>query len=65
MNTINKILIWLSGKKGTIASIIGLTNGYLFSKGVYSEIDMYFIGSILVILFGVTSYATTKMYENK
>jgi len=63
MNTINKALIWLSGKKGVIASLIALTNGYLLSKGLYQEIDFYFIGGLQIILFGAASYMTTKLYK--
>lgn len=60
---INNVLIFLSGKKGVIATILALTNGYLFQMGILDEITFYFIGALLVALFGTVSAATKLAYK--
>lgn len=63
MEKFDKVLKWLSGKKGVIAALLSLTNGYLLEKAIYDNVTFLFIGGIIVILFGATSFATNKMYE--
>lgn len=58
---LEKILKFLSGKKGVIASLIGLVSTYLAIKGYIGEPEIYLITGISVILFGTASYATKKI----
>jgi len=60
-----KLLLFLSGKKGIIASLMALINGYLMAKGFYGELDFYFIGGLQVILFGAASIQTKAIYANQ
>ena len=58
-----RILCFLSGKKGIIATVLGLTNGYLFQMEVYTEPTFLFIGALLVALFGSASMMTKNIYK--
>jgi hypothetical protein len=60
-----KLLEALSGKKGTIATVLSAMNGYLALKGYYGEPEFALISTILVALFGTASLATQKMYHGK
>lgn len=65
MQTLKAILTWLSGKKGAIASIIGLTIAYLASKGMIGDEEVILFGGLNVIIFGAASYATSKLVYKK
>jgi len=62
---ITKILKYLSGKKGAIASLIGLVVGYLAAVGTFGENEVLLIMGITTILFGSASYATGKFVYKK
>jgi len=57
------LLIWLSGKKGSIASIIGLIVAYLATQGVLDESLVILIMGIATVLFGAASYGTQRLYN--
>jgi len=59
------VLIYLSGKKGVIASILGLINGYLVAQAYIDQNTFLLIGGILTAIFGGASYATKVVYKNK
>ena len=65
MEQLNKILIALSGYKGMIASLLALTNGYLFEMAVYGNITFLYIGGAILIIFGAASYQTKRAYLQK
>jgi len=58
-----KLLKFLQGKKGAIASVIWATVAYLAVKGLLGEAEVILIGSLSTILFGAASYETKKMYK--
>jgi len=58
-----KLLIWLSGKKGVIASIILTIVGYLGAQQVISSDLVALIGSLVAIIFGAASYKTYQIYN--
>ena len=60
---LEKILKWLSGKKGVIASVIALLNGYFLAKSVYGDLEFYLIGGLQIILFGAASIKTKLIYK--
>jgi hypothetical protein len=63
---IKNILTFLSGKKGVIASIIGLVVTFLLSEGYISSAVAGLIGGISTILFGAASMATkTIVYSTE
>jgi hypothetical protein len=55
------ILKFLSGKKGAIASIIGLIVTFCLAQGYISASVAELIGGISIIIFGTASYATGKL----
>ena len=61
----NKILVWLSGKKSIIAGLITTTSAYLVSIGYINADTGAFIAAISLIIFGSASLATTRMIQNK
>ena len=65
MNTIKKILKFLSGKKGSIASIIGLIVAYLATKSLLGEAEVILVMGITAIIFGGASFLTGKIIYNK
>lgn len=60
-----KILQFLSGKKGAIASIIMTIVAYLAVKGILGEAEVVLIGSLTTIIFGSASYATARYLYGK
>ena len=60
-----KILTFLSGKKGVIASVIMTVVGYYSATGVLGQNEVILIGSLCTILLGSASYATGKYVYNK
>ena len=63
MNKFDKILMWLSGKKSVIASIILTTVGYLGSIGKIDENTVIYIGGLVAIIFGTASAMTKELYQ--
>ncbi len=59
------ILKFLSGKKGAIASIIGLIAGYLAATDYLGQNEVILIMGITTIIFGSASYATGKFVYKK
>ena len=59
-----KILTFLQGKKGVIASIIGCLIAYLAAKGYIAEAEIALLCGIQAALFGIASKATYT-YLNK
>lgn len=57
-----KLLIFLSGKKSIIASVILTVSGYLAAKEVLGEAEVILIGSLVTIIFGAASYKTGKVF---
>jgi len=60
-----KILQFLSGKKGAIASAIMTIVAYLTAKGLLGEPEVVLIGGLTTIIFGSASYATKKYVYKK
>jgi len=56
-------LLFLQGKKGAIASIIGLFVGYLAAQGTLDEALVVLIMGITGIIFGTASHFTGKLYK--
>ena len=56
-------LLFLQGKKGAIASLIGLVVAYLAVKAILGEAEVVLIMGISAVLFGAASYKTGKLYE--
>lgn len=65
MQTFSKILLWLSGKKGALASIVGAVNTYLYAKDVYGDLEAALVATISLVIFGGASYATSKLVYKK
>ncbi len=61
----SKILLFLSGKKSVIASIIMTAVAYLATKGFLGEAEVTLLGALTTIIFGATAYATGKAYKRK
>lgn len=61
----NKLLCWLSGKKTTIATIIGLVVVFAIGRGWISQDVATLISGIMVALGYTSNVLTTKMYNNK
>ena len=61
MKNLKIILKWLSGKKGVIASIIGLVLAFCASKGYLDTDVVVLIGSISTLIFGSASIATKSI----
>jgi hypothetical protein len=60
-----KLLQFLSGKKGAIASVIMTIVAYLAVKGLLGEAEVVLIGSLTTIIFGGASYATARLVYGK
>lgn len=58
-----ELLIWLSGKKGSIASLIGLVVAYLATQAILGEAEVILIMGITTVLFGTASRLTGKLYN--
>ncbi len=58
-----KLLLLLQGRKGAIASIIGLFVAYLATEGILGGAETTLIMGISAILFGGASYYTGKLYK--
>lgn len=65
METLKIILKWLSGKKGVIASIIGLVLAFCASKGLLDTETVVFLGSLSTLIFGSVSVATKSVVYAK
>ena len=57
------ILTFLSGKKGTIATILMGIVAYLATKELLGEPEVVLATLIIGSLFGTASYYTAKMYR--
>lgn len=55
------ILIWLSGKKGSIATILMGIVAYLATKEILGEPEIVLITIIVTTIFGATSIATRNI----
>ncbi len=64
MTTTNKILRFLSGKKGAINAIIMTITGYLGAKGHFNPELVVCIGTIMGILTGRASYLTKQLHKS-
>lgn len=63
---LKSILKFLSGKKGAIASIIGLVIAFCASRGYLDTEMVILLGSISTIIFGTASIATkTVVYPEE
>ena len=60
----NKILIWLSGKKSVIATILMGVVAYLATKGTIGEPEVALLTLVIGAIFGTVSYATGKAYKS-
>ena len=60
-----KLLQFLSGKEGAIASVIMTIVAYLAVKGLLGEAEVVLIGSLTTIIFGGASYATARLVYGK
>ncbi len=65
MKIIKNCLIFLSGKKSSLAAIVGLVIAYLAAKNIIGESEVVFYGGLNAIIFGVGSYATGKIVYAK
>ncbi len=65
LNTLKKILTWLSGKKSIIAGLITTTSAYLATVGIITAELATYINAMSLILFGSASIATGKIVYNK
>ena len=57
-----KLLIWLSGKKSIIATIIITINGYLYAKAYYGDAEFALISTLIGVIFGYAGYETKKVF---
>lgn len=62
---INKILIWLSGKKSVIISIILTTVGYLGTMGTLDANTVVYIGALVGLIFGTAGIATKEAFKSQ
>ena len=60
-----KLLQFLSGKKGTIATILMTIVAYLSVKNYLGEAEVILIGGLVTIIFGTASYATARIVYGK
>ena len=65
MKTLTQILIWLSGKKSTIATVCMGVVAYLATKAIIGEAEVVLLTLVVGALFGSTSYATGKLVYKK
>jgi len=59
-----KILIWLSGKKTTIATVISALVIFLIGRGLIAQDVAELISTIMIALGLTANIATNKMYKN-
>ena len=60
----NKILIWLSGKKTTIATVISAIVVFALGRGYIAQDVAELISAIMIALGLTANIATAKMYKN-
>jgi len=65
METLKKILQFLSGKKSIMCGCAGLTIAYLAAKNIFGEAEVLFYGGLNAIIFGGASYMTGKIVYDK
>jgi len=53
----------MSGKKGSLASIIGFIVAYLATQAILGEAEVILIMGISTVLFGAASYGTQRLYN--
>lgn len=61
----NKILFWLSGKKAVIVGLAGIIITYLTKENILTVNFAYTLQSIITLLAGGASIATTKAFAGK
>lgn len=59
----NKILIWLSGKKTTLATIISAIVVFALGRGYIAQDVAELISAIMIALGLTANIATSKMYK--
>jgi len=59
----NKILIWLSGKKTTIATVISALVIFLIGRGLIAQDVAELISAIMIALGLSANIATNKIYK--
>ncbi len=59
----NKILIWLSGKKTTIATVISALVIFLIGRGLIAQDVAELISAIMIALGLTANIATNKIYK--
>ena len=59
-----KILLWLSGKKTTIATVIGAVVVFALGRGYIAQDVAELISTIMIALGLTANIATNKMYKN-
>jgi len=59
----NKILIWLSGKKTTIATVISAFVIFLIGRGLIAQDVAELISAIMIALGLTANIATNKIYN--
>ena len=59
----NKILIWLSGKKTTIATVISALVIFLIGRGLIAQDVAELISAIMIALGLSANIATNKIYN--
>jgi len=63
-NFMKKILIWLSGKKTTIATVISAIVVFALGRGYIAQDVAELISTIMIALGLTANIATNKMYKN-
>ena len=59
-----RFLMFMSGKKGSIASCIGLVVAYLATKGILGEAEVVLAMGFSLVFFGVASYKTARLFDD-
>jgi thiol:disulfide interchange protein len=62
-NFMKKILIWLSGKKTTIATVISALIIFLIGRGLIAQDVAELISAIMIALGLTANIATNKIYN--
>lgn len=60
----NKLLIFLSGKKSVIATILMGIVAYLATKWIIGDAEVALLTLVIGAIFGTVSYATGKAYKS-
>ena len=60
-----KLLMFLQGKKWVIASLIWLVSAYLATKWILAEPEVLLIGWLSTLIFWAASYETNKILKKK